>query len=104
MGYNYENAWKTMSRRINDLADLIINGQPTVGEVSAVWLPIPNTDCDDVAGMRTNDLYIRLQNEGGIISMQTGGNNNAGLTINNGELYQHPNGSDVFTGALSGDT
>ncbi len=86
-----------------DLASIILNGQPSVGNVSAVWFPVPNTNCNDVAGMRTTDLYVRFKNQGGILSMQTGGSNNDGLTISNAQLYQSPTGSDTFTGALSAD-
>lgn len=75
-------------------------GEGTVGEATAVWVPVPNNvdpECEEVAGFRTNDLFLRFERQGGVIAVQSGdaASGAAPLTITNGEFFQSPEGGDL---------
>lgn len=80
--------------------------------ITAVWSPVPRTDpCEDLTGdgvpdpdfqnASTAELFIRFDESFRLFAVQSDPNFSEGLTVQSGEIRQHPLGASVAAPALS---
>ncbi len=65
----------------------------SVPTTELVFVEIATNDCEELAGQRTNDLYVRISDDWRILTVDSGPS--AGLTIDGGAFFQDPLGSDL---------